>query len=72
VLDAVFPHRGYFGLSRPGRVAFDADGRTRFTIDPDGRARDRHLVLDRGASARALEAIVQLSSQPPMRDANPR
>ncbi|NBU39916.1 MAG: nucleoside hydrolase [Planctomycetia bacterium] len=72
VLDAVFPHRGYFGLSQPGRVAFDADGRTRFTIDPDGRARDRHLVLDRGASARALEAIVQLSSQPPMRDANPR
>ena len=71
VLDAVFPARGYFSLSQPGRVAFDPDGRTRFTLAADGQGRDRHLVLEAGQVARALEAIVQLSSQPPARCAEP-
>jgi hypothetical protein len=72
VLEAVLSDRGFFDLSRPGRVAFDADGRTRFTVAPDGRGRDRHLVLDAFRSARALEAIVLLSSQPPVRSAETR
>ena len=65
VLEAVFPDRGYCSLSPRGRVSFAADGRTTFVPQADGR--DRHLVLAPQAVPRALEAIVQLSSQPPVR-----
>lgn len=67
VLDAVWPDRGYFTLSPAGRVSVDADGRTRFTVAADGHGRDRHLMLVGPQETRALEAIVQLSSQPPAR-----
>jgi len=63
VLEAVLPDRGYVSLSPRGRVSFAEDGRTMFTPEADGR--DRHLVLAAGMIPRTLEAIVQLSSQPP-------
>jgi hypothetical protein len=67
VLEAVLPDRGYFSLSTRGRVSFAVDGRTMFVPQADGR--DRHLVLEPHAVPRALEAIAQLSSQPPVRPA---
>ena len=63
VLYAVFPDRGYFELSPPGRVDVEADGFTRFTPAADGR--DRYLILNEGQTARVKEALVQLASQPP-------
>lgn len=67
VLEAVLPDRGYVSLSPRGRVSFAEDGRTTFVPQSDGR--DRHLVLSPGMIPRTLEAIVQLSSQPPVRPA---
>ncbi len=67
VLQAVHPERGYFGLSKPGRVKVLDDGFTRFM--PQGKSqpsqRDRFLTLSPAQQARALEAIVQLVVQPP-------
>ncbi|MCX6895408.1 MAG: nucleoside hydrolase [Verrucomicrobia bacterium] len=63
VLYAVFPNRGYFDLSPPGRVEVEADGCTRFTPAADGR--DRFLILNEGQAGRVKEAFVQLVSQPP-------
>lgn len=63
VLYAAMPDRGYFDLSPPGSVVVEADGTTRFSASADGR--DRYLVLPVEKRARVLEALVQLSSQPP-------
>ena len=67
VLQAVYPERAYFGLSQPGRVKVLDDGFTRFT--PAGRSqvsrRDRFLTMTSVQQARALEAIVHLTIQPP-------
>lgn len=67
VLWAVFPERGFFGLSEPGRVKVLDDGFTRFM--PAGRnqpgRRDRFLTLTSVQQSRALEAIVHLTLQPP-------
>jgi inosine-uridine nucleoside N-ribohydrolase len=63
VLFAVFPDRGYFGLSQPGQVTVEPDGFTRFAADPQGR--DRFLLLSETQAPRVKEALVQLSSQPP-------
>lgn len=68
VLHAVFPDREYFGLSSPGRVRVAGDGFTRF--QPSGRGgeksqRDRFLTMTPEQQARALEAIVHLTVQPP-------
>lgn len=68
VLHAVFPDRGYFGLSAPGRVTVEDDGFTRFT--PAGRngsqgRRDRFLTMTPGQRSRVLEAIVRLTAAPP-------
>jgi hypothetical protein len=63
VLYAVFPDRGYFGISAPGEVTVEEDGFTRFTPKADGR--DRYLTLDTVQVARVREALVQLASQPP-------
>ena len=63
VLYAVFPDRGYFGLSSPGTVTVEADGFTRFTPAEPGR--DRYLTLTPLQAARVKEALVQLASQPP-------
>jgi len=70
VLHAVLPDRGFFGLSPPGRVVVAADGATEFVPArdrPDRGRRDRFLTLSPAQRPRALEAIVQLTSQPPRR-----
>ncbi|WP_165065475.1 nucleoside hydrolase [Paludisphaera rhizosphaerae] len=64
VLYAVHPDRGYFDLSQPGDVTVEKDGFTRFDAAPKGRS--RYLILpDEARKARVLEALVQLSSEPP-------
>jgi hypothetical protein len=64
VLYAIQPDRGYFDLSEPGDVAVEKDGFTKFAASPKGRS--RYLILpDAARRARVLEALVQLSSQPP-------
>ncbi len=64
VLYAVLPDRGYFDLSGPGDVTVEKDGFTRYA--ENARGRSRYLVLpDDARRARVLEALVQLSSQPP-------
>lgn len=68
VLYAVFPDRGYFGLSSPGKVTVANDGFTRFMPpkqEPQGGSRDRFLTMTVTQQARVLEAIVQLTVQPP-------
>jgi len=63
VLYALRPDRGYFDVSLPGRVSVTDDGRTAFEELADGR--DRYLILRDDQKGRAIEALVQLSSQPP-------
>lgn len=62
VLAVVRPDRGYFGLSEPGRVVVEDDGRVRFEPDPAGP--HRHLVADAVQAARCVEAFASLCSQP--------
>lgn len=64
VLYAVHPDRGYFNLSTRGTVEVLDDGFTRFSPKQDGR--DRFLKLNDDQMARTREALVQLSSQPPV------
>jgi Inosine-uridine preferring nucleoside hydrolase len=63
VLYAVLGDRGYFDLSPVGRVTVEADGFTRFVESREGS--HRYLVLRLDQKPRVLEALVQLSSQPP-------
>jgi purine nucleosidase len=63
VLYAIAGDRGYFDLSTAGRVTVEADGFTRFAESPQGS--HRYLVLRPDQKPRVLEALVQLSSQPP-------
>ncbi len=63
VLYAVRPQRGYFGLSPAGRIVVESDGYTRFQPDPKGNC--RYLTANAKQIARAKEALVMLSSQPP-------
>lgn len=72
VLYSVFPGRGYFDLSVPGRVAVEEDGFTRFDRSkgdkPAGSGkltRDRYLLMDEVQAARVREALVHLVVQPP-------
>ncbi|QJE94791.1 nucleoside hydrolase [Luteolibacter luteus] len=62
VLHAVYPDRGYFELSPPGKVVVDQDGTTDFA--PQEKGRDRYLILNPTLAARAREAMVQLCTQP--------
>ena len=62
VLAVVRPDRGYFGLSEPGHVVVEDDGRVRFEPDPAGP--HRHLVADALQAARCVEAFATLCSQP--------
>jgi inosine-uridine nucleoside N-ribohydrolase len=62
-LYAVRPERGYFGLSEPGRVTVDDQGKTIFTPAADGP--HRYLTVNQVQKARTLEAMVALASQPP-------
>jgi hypothetical protein len=63
VLYGILPDRGYFDLSPPGKVTVVADGFTRFSESPQGK--HRYLVMRPEQTPRVLEALVQLSSQPP-------
>ena len=63
VLYAVRPTRGYFGISSPGRITVDAEGKTTFTSDASGR--HQYLTLTPEQRAKSLEALIQLASQPP-------
>ncbi len=65
VLYAVFPDRGYFDVSPHGRVTVEPDGFTRFDKLPGGE--HAYLILRPEQKPRVLEALVQLSSQPPSR-----
>ncbi len=68
VLYAVYPERGYFDLSVPGRVSVEGDGFTRFTPVKKGAQtskRDRFLLMSPTQAARVQEALVQLVCQPP-------
>jgi hypothetical protein len=63
VLQAVLGDRDYFDLSPPGRVTAQADGSTRFEKTSGGA--HSYLILRPEQKPRVLEALVQLSSQPP-------
>ncbi|MCO8120457.1 nucleoside hydrolase [Stieleria sp. TO1_6] len=63
VLHAIHPERNYFDLSPPGRVSIDKEGLTHFQADEMGR--DQYLILREDQKPRAIEALVQLTSQPP-------
>jgi hypothetical protein len=65
VLYGVLADRGYFDLSPPGKVTIEAGGASRFDETPQGQ--HRFLILRPEQKPRVLEALVQLSSQPPCR-----
>lgn len=69
VLWAVYPERGYFGLSQSGRVQVMDDGFTRFTTPKSGAGvqRDKFLTMNVLQKTRVLEAIVHLTINPPTR-----
>lgn len=63
VLHAVWPDRGYFALSRPGRVEVFGDSFTRFRAAKEGR--DRYMVMDAEKFVRVRELFAALVSEPP-------
>ncbi|WP_299460573.1 nucleoside hydrolase [uncultured Gimesia sp.] len=65
VLYAVFPHRGYFDLSEAGTVTVQPDGLT--TFEKSAQGRHQFLKLNDAQRTRLIEALVQLSSQPPVK-----
>lgn len=64
VLHAIRPDRGYFDLSPRGRVSIADDGLTTFEEDQSGR--DQFMIIRDEQKGRTTEALVQLSSQPPI------
>jgi inosine-uridine nucleoside N-ribohydrolase len=70
VLHAVYPDRGYFGVSAPGRVTVGDDGITRFA--PQDKGPHRFLTVSQEQVIRCREAFVQLASQPPGETKEPR
>jgi inosine-uridine nucleoside N-ribohydrolase len=65
VLYGVLPDRGYFDLSPAGSVTVEDDGFT--TFRPAAQGAHRYLVLPPERRERVIEALVQLSSEPPHR-----
>lgn len=61
-LYAVRPNDGYFSLSEPGTIQVDRTGVT--TLIPAADGKHRYLVMNDVQRARALEAMILLSSQP--------
>ena len=61
-LYAVRGDRGYFGLSEPGMVQVDDEGRTIFKADAKGTR--RYLTLDPAQKGRTMQALILLASQP--------
>jgi inosine-uridine nucleoside N-ribohydrolase len=66
VLYGIRPDRGYFALSKPGKVTVLADGSSRFDEVEGGT--HQYLVLNQEQKARTLEAMVMLASEPPTYD----
>ena len=60
---AISPERGYFGLSPNGRVQVTDTGET--TFEPADAGNHRYLTMSSEQQVRVVEALVQLSSQPP-------
>lgn len=67
VLYAARPDEDYFSLSEPGRITALSDGGSRF--EPDARGSHRYLILTPEQKSRTLEAMVMLTSQPPVHQA---
>ena len=65
VLYAVRPDAGYFGLSNPGKIVVRPDGGTDFVETADGA--HRYLVVSESQKAKALEAMIELTTEPPLR-----
>jgi purine nucleosidase len=65
VLYAVLPDRGYFDKSPRGTITVESDGFTGFQESSQGSR--SYLILKPDQKPRVLEALVQLSSQPPCR-----
>lgn len=63
VLYAVYPERGFFSVSPPGRVTIDSDGFMQFDEETNGP--HRHLIVDDNQIIRVQETLVQLATQPP-------
>ncbi len=63
VLYAVFPDRGYFGLSPQGTVSVNEKGLTTFVAGANGQ--HRYLTLTADQQVRVTEALVQLCTEPP-------
>jgi inosine-uridine nucleoside N-ribohydrolase len=63
VLYGARPDGNYFTLSKPGKITVLDDGSSRFDESDGGN--QRHLILTDDEKARALEALVMLTSQPP-------
>ncbi len=63
VLFAVLGDRGYFDVSPRGRATINKDGSCRFEETSQGS--HSYLILRPEQQPRVLEALVQLSSQPP-------
>jgi inosine-uridine nucleoside N-ribohydrolase len=60
-LYAIRPNDGYFSLSEPGTIHVDATGVTTFLPSADGK--HRYLQMNDVQRARALEAMILLSSE---------
>lgn len=63
VLYAVYPTAGYFDLSPAGSVSVENSGLTAFKADQN--AKHHFLMMSSQQQIRLVEALVQLSSQPP-------
>jgi inosine-uridine nucleoside N-ribohydrolase len=62
-LYAVWPDRGFFDLSAPGKITVLPDGGTQFTADPNGK--QRYMIVTDAQRPRTLETMILLASQPP-------
>ena len=63
VLYAVYPDRGFFDVSAFGNVVVDDSGKT--VHEPSENGRHRYLIMSPEQRIRVVEALVQLSSEPP-------
>jgi hypothetical protein len=63
-LYALRPDRNYFSLSKPGKITVLPSGNIRFDEDKNGK--HRYLIASAEQKIRAQEAILMLSSQPPI------
>jgi inosine-uridine nucleoside N-ribohydrolase len=62
-LYAVRPDEKYFDVSEPGEVQVGEKGETKFTPGANGKV--RYLILRDEQKARVMNALIELSSQPP-------